>query len=310
MDKEIRAHLGMRHNLVGVKILKEGEASRDRPKRRMRFCEMVYEAARGRSFEAEVEDYSCPNAVITLGYEEPVYVDLQPRINPAQTRVVRVAPVGELRDPDVVLAILNPRQAMEVSSLLEGLEASFKGSMAVCGEGVAKPYMEQKPNVTFLCGGARTFGGYKDSELILGAPPETFEKLAEKIRSLSKTCAALCGCRTSDISPQIVETLKGLGFEKGTDYFFGKVNRQNVRIYLNKDFSGRIKYVTIHIPVKGEVRVREPLTARKRGNWTDVSVTFTLGETIDIYSGKGLKEAVRDIIERVMGWSTDTRMRS
>jgi uncharacterized protein (DUF169 family) len=302
MDKEIRAHLGMRHNLVGVKIIKEGEASKDRkPKRRMRFCEMVYEAAKGRFFEAEVEDYSCPNAVITLGYEEPVYVDLQPRINPAQTKVVKVAPLEELGNPDVVLAILNPKQAMEVSSLLDGLEASFKGSIAVCGEGVAKPYMEQKPNVTFLCGGARTFGDYKDSELILGAPPETFAKLAEKIKDLSKTCAALCGCRTSDISPHIVKTFRDLGFEKGTDYFFGKVDGHNVRIYLNKDLSGRIKYVTIHLPVKGEVRVREPLTARKRGSWTDISVTFTLGETIDIYSGKGLKEAVRDIVEKIKG---------
>ena len=300
MDKEIRAHLGTRYNLVGIKILMEGEASEaKKPPRRMRFCEMVHNAANGKSFEAEVEDYSCPNAVVTLGYEAPVYVDIQPRINPADTKVVRIAPLGELKDPDVVLAILNPRQIMEVSSLLDGLNADFKGSMAVCGEGTAKPFMENKPNVTFLCGGARTFGAYKDSELILGAPPAVFQELASKIEGLSKTCAALCGCKTSDISPHIVTSFEKVGFDKGIDYFFGKVNGQNVRIYLNKDFGGKIKYVTIHLPIKGDVKVKEQLTAKKRGKWTDVTVTFTVGETIDIYTGKGIKEAVRDIVEKV-----------
>lgn len=300
MDKEIRAHLGTRYNLVGVRILKEGEAAEDRkPPRRMRFCEMVRKAAEGKSFEAEVEDYSCPNAIVTLGYEAPVYVDIQPRINPADTKVVKVAPLEELKDPDVVLAILNPKQIMEVSQLLDGLEANFKGSMAVCGEATAKPYMENKPNVTFLCGGARTFGGYKDSELIFGAPPVVFKELGVKIEGLSKTCAALCGCKTSDISPHIVASFEKLGFDKGIDYFFGKVDGQNVRIYLNKDFAGKIKYVTIHLPIKGDVKVKPPLTARKRGGWTDVTVTFTAGETIDVYTGKGLKEAVKDIVEKV-----------
>jgi uncharacterized protein (DUF169 family) len=300
MDKEIRAYLGMRHNLVGIKIATKGEAAKDKqPPRRMRFCEMVYEAAKGNSFEAEVEDYSCPNAIVTLGYEEPVYVDVQPRINPSTTKVVKVAPLEELKDPDIVLAILNPKQVMEVSSLLDGMEASFKGSMAVCGEGVAMPYMTKKPNVTFLCGGARTFGDYKDSELVLGAPVKTFAEIAEKIQNLSKTCSALCGCRTSDISPHIVKAFEKLGFEKGTDYFFGKVDDQKVRIYLNKDFKGRIKYVTIHIPIKGDVKVKEPLRANKRGPWSDVSITFTVGETLDIYTGKGLKEAVLDIVQKL-----------
>lgn len=300
MDKEIRAYLGMRHNLVGVKIATEGEASKNKqPPRRMRFCEMVYEAAKGDSFDAEVEDYSCPNAIITLGYEEPVYVDVQPRINPAKTKVVKVGPLSEMKDPDIVLAILNPKQVMEVSSLLDGIEASFKGSMAVCGEGVALPYVKKKPNVTFLCGGARTFGDYKDSELVLGAPTETFVEVAEKIRNLSKTCSALCGCRTSDISPHIIKAFQKLGFEKGTDYFFGSVDGQKVRIYLNKDFRGRIKYVTIHIPIKGEVKVKEPMKAKKRGPWTDVTVTFTVGETLDIYTGKGIKEAILDIVQKL-----------
>lgn len=301
MDETIRAHLGTKYNLVGVKILEDEEIDdKRRPKKKMRYCQIVREAAKGKSFEVGVEDIDCPNAIVTLGFEEPVYVDIQPRINPATTKVVRVAPLTELKDPDVVLAILNPRQIMEVSALLGGLESRFAGSMAVCGEATARPYMEKKPNVTFLCGGARMFAEYKDNELILGAPPETFKKLEDRIEMLSKTCGALCGCLTSDISPGIITTFKKLGFEKGTDYFFGKVNGQNIRIYLNKDLHGRVKYITFHMPIKGEVEVSDPLTTKKRGNWTDVSATFDLDKiVIDLKTGKGLLETAENILGKV-----------
>jgi uncharacterized protein (DUF169 family) len=298
MDRTIRAHIGSKYNLVGVKILKKEDGAK-RPKRPMRFCEMVKEAAEGKSFDAGIEDIACPSAIVTLGFEEPVYVDIQPRIKPAETKTVQVAPLGEMENPDVILAILTPKQAMDLSALLNGLEARFSGNLAVCGEATAKPYMGKKPNLTLLCGGARMFAGYKDSELILGAPPETFKELADRIEALSKTCGALCGCLTSDISPRIIQSFKNLGFEKGTDYFFGKVKDFNVRIYLNKDFQGRMKYITFHLPIKGEVKVRKPLTIKRRGDWSDVVVTFGIGEAIDLNTGKGLREVIEDIIRKV-----------
>lgn len=299
MDKIIREYLGMRHSLVGIKILREStnpELSK-KPKKRMRFCELVKEAAAGSSFEEYLEDEACPEAAVALGFEEPTYVDVQPRISPAQTKVIKIAPLEESANPDVVLAILNPRQAMQLAALLDGVEAKFSGSIA-CGEAVAKPYMDKKPNISFLCGGARTFADFKDSEIIFGAPPETFKRLAEKIEALSKTCGALCGCKTSDIPPRIVQNFKKLGFEKGIDYFFGKVNERSVRIYLNKDASGRIKYITIHLPMKGEVRVKAPFVLRKRGEWSDVSITLQTGEGIELNTGRGLKETIEDIVAK------------
>jgi hypothetical protein len=91
-----------------------------------------------------------------------------------------------------------------------------------------------------------------------------------------------------------------MGFEKGTDYFFGKVDGVNVRVYLNKDAHGRIKYITVHLPIKdAEVKAKEPIIVKKRGNWTDVAMTFGLGESIDLNTGKGLKEVVMDFMEKV-----------
>jgi|Deesub1362A_J573_1020465.scaffolds.fasta_scaffold00016_148 uncharacterized protein (DUF169 family) len=298
--ENIRAHLGMKYNLVGVKILKEKPVDIEKPTRKLRYCEMVRKAANGEVITAEHEDIACPNAEVTLGFVEPVYVDIQPRISPAETKVVKVGPLDKIRDPDIILAILNPRQAMEVASIMDGLEAKFAGSMAVCGEATAKPYMEKKSNVTMLCGGARTFADFRDSDLIVGGPPEFFEELSKRISALSKTCVALCGCKTSDLSPRIIESFRKIGFEKGTDYFFGKVDGTNVRIYLNKDTHGKIKYITVHIPLRGvEVKAKEPLIVKKRGNWTDVAMTFGLGEAIDLNTGRGLKEAIMDILKKV-----------
>jgi uncharacterized protein (DUF169 family) len=302
--ENVRQYLGMKYNLIGVKIL-TGEIPQDeldelRPDTPKQYCQFVEEAALGKSHILTEDDFSCPSPIVTLGFQEPVYVDIQPRISPADTRAVKIGPLDAVKDPDVVLALLNPKQIMEVTILLDGIEAKFGGNMAVCGEGTARPYMEGKPNVTFLCQGARIYGGYKDNELILGSPLETFKKLSAKVEELSKTCGALCGCLTSDISPTIIKGLASQGFEKGTDYFFGKVDGKNVRIYLNKDLSGRIDFITIHLPIKGEVKVNDTsLMVATRGKWTDVSSTHPLDGSIELETGKGLIEAIKHVISKV-----------
>jgi uncharacterized protein (DUF169 family) len=302
--ENVRQYLGMKYNLVGVKILKEepspDELNELKPETPKQYCQFVKEASLGKSFILKEDDFSCPSPIVTLGFSDPVYIDIQPRISPANTKAVKVGPIGDVKEPDVILAILNPKQVMEVSILLNGIEAKFVGSMAVCGEGTARPYMEDEPNVTFLCGGARIYGGYKDAEVIIGTPLETFKKLSAKVEEMSKTCGALCGCLTSDISPTIIEGLAGQGFEKGTDYFFGKVDGKNVRIYLNKDLSGRIDFITIHLPVKGEVKVDDPaLAVSTRGKWTDVSSTHPMDGSIELETGKGLIDAVKHVISKV-----------
>ena len=294
----------MKYNLVGVKILKEeppqDEINELKPETPKAYCQFVHDAARGNTFILKEDDFACPSPEVTLGFDEPIYVDVQPRIHPAKTKAVKIGPLEKINDPDVILAVLNPKQIMEVAILNEGLEAAFAGSMAVCGEATARPYMEGKPNVTFLCSGARTFSGYKDAELILGSPVETFKKLSEKVEALSKTCGALCGCLTSDISPNIIKGLESQGFEKGTDFFFGKVDGQNVRIYLNKDLSGRIDFITIHVPIKGKVKIEDnSLGVSTRGSWTDVSATYPMDGSIELESGKGLIDAVKNVLSKV-----------
>lgn len=302
----LRAYLGNKYNVIGVKIFKEKVAPKppfERPKKRMRFCQLVREAGKGTAFVAYQEDISCPNAEVTLGFEEPIYVDVQPRIMPGETKAVMVGPAEDVSDPDVLLMILTAKQGMDVAALLNGMEAHFAGSLAVCGEATARPIMEKKPNLTLLCRGSRMFAGYADSEVIFGALPETYKDINERAEALDKTCGtggALCGCQVTDISPRIISTFKKLDFEKGTDYFFGKINGKNVRIYLNKDFQGKLDYMTVHLPIKGDVRVKPPFVKSTRGKWTDVSVVVRLDEIgVELNTGKGLAELLEDVVGKV-----------
>ncbi|NOZ82256.1 MAG: DUF169 domain-containing protein, partial [Euryarchaeota archaeon] len=240
--EEIRAYFGSRYHLVGVKLFREIPQGYPVPERRGKFCEFVMRAARGETVRAEDEE--CHLSLIALGFQEPRYLDLQPRIQPAETKAVLVAPAEKLEDADVVLMIATPRQVMEIAAMLGGINARFAGEIAVCGEAVAEPLKSGSANVSFLCGGARMLGGYRDSELIVAAPPEVFAEIAEKVKALQKTCGALCGCRTSELPEQVITAMTEAGFEKGIDYFFGRVNSMNVRLYMNKDSSGRIEHLT------------------------------------------------------------------
>ena len=60
----------------------------------MRFCEMVRRSAvYGESFIFGVEELTCTSAELALGFTEPTYGEVYPRIKPANTKLVSVAPL-------------------------------------------------------------------------------------------------------------------------------------------------------------------------------------------------------------------------
>ncbi|RMF91022.1 MAG: hypothetical protein D6733_02380, partial [Methanobacteriota archaeon] len=118
-ESSIRSHIGSKDHLVGVKFLKEEPAPDERfprPKKPVMFCQAVKEAAAGKGFTMTLDDEACPSAMVALGYEEPLYVDVQPRVSPAEVKAVQIGPYEELEEPDVGLLILSPRQTMELSA--------------------------------------------------------------------------------------------------------------------------------------------------------------------------------------------------
>jgi len=298
MSDVVRAYLGMKEKLVGLKINPSEDG--EHPKEPTWFCQLVKEAAlRDKEFVISIEDLACPNADITLGFRKPRYMEIEPRIK-EEVKKVRI---GRVEGSDVVLLCLNAEQVMTLSILLGGITSSFKGEMGVCGEAVAATYNQKKPNLTFLCNGARLMGGFRTNEVVLAIPSKEFDLLTQRIENLLKTSGSLCGCQVSDIPKEMVAAFNDAGFEKGADYFFGKIDSHQVRIYLNKDETGRIRQLTFYLPIKGveDIVVKPPFQFKRRGHWTDVYAIFDIKELgINLYTGKNMKQVFGELVKKAI----------
>ena len=176
IEEKVRSYLELNHRLVGIKISKES-IDGNHPAVPMTFCRVVREMLGGKELVIGIDDLSCPNAELCLGFREPMFVDIEPRIK-GKTKAVRI---GSLEGENVVLFVLNSEQAMIMSILLGGIKAEFKGEMAICGEAVAKVYSEGEPNVSFLCRGARDLGGFETHEVVLSLPYALFLALPDRM---------------------------------------------------------------------------------------------------------------------------------
>jgi len=330
MEERLRSFLGLKYRLVGVKIIKNSFGMKGSPglEKPAAFCHMVREASRrGVSFLYGLDYERCPTAQTVLGFRSPRYRRMGWRVIPPGTSKVLISPLSEIRYmPDVVLAILTPREMMDLTVMLQAvkdapLSAEFTGERA-CAEFFAKPFLEGRPNVSLLCHGAReTYSDFRDDELIFGAPLEVYTQAADAVERISRMGGALCGCQTSDIPTEIINEFERINFSKGTDYFFGKVNGLNVRIYLNKDLKGRLNLITIHLPTKTpSEKVAEEMAERigkslprmyfvnKRGYWLDLALRGSedaLG--IDLFDGPSIRMAVERFIKRMAPYLSSAR---
>lgn len=322
INETIRAYLGLKYHLVGVKIRKSGIREKEnhlRLEKPMAFCHIVRTASKqGKAFLYERPDEACPTAVTVLGFRTPRYSEATYSEKLSDTRSVLVASLDQINEnPDVILAIVTPKQLMDLTAILQAgknelLSVGFKGE-AACAEFTVKPYIEHKANLSLLCHGARIiYSDYRDNELIFGAPPEVFVQMAEVMNRIAETGEALCGCRTSDIPAEIINEFQSAGMLKGTDYFFGRFVGQNIRAYLDKDFQGRLKFVTFHLPVRmtsdKEARkivkklqgvLSRPYRVSPRSYWLDLTMTASIDELgIDLFDAESIEIVAKEFVNK------------
>ncbi|MCD6324765.1 DUF169 domain-containing protein [Candidatus Bathyarchaeota archaeon] len=117
----------------------------------------------------------------------------------------------------------------------------------------------------------------------------------------------------SDIPAGVTEEFEKIGFSKGTDYFFGKFNGRNVRVYLNRDANGRINLITIHFPIKMSsqeeaeelakrlsVLLSRPYYVNVRGRWLDLTVRSSMDALgIDLFDSSSLKIAIERFVNKI-----------
>ncbi|MDA8066395.1 MAG: DUF169 domain-containing protein [Thermaerobacter sp.] len=179
MPHRLKRYLGMELAPVAVRILRGDPAPPGGATGSPTYCDLVLRAARGERFvldPASVRRLSCPNPELALGFREPRFADVQPRIEGGTTAVV----IGG-EEADVWLFILTPAQVTRLATLLGGMQVSFRGEMAVCGEATAQVYRTEKANLSFLCQGCRELSGYRDDQVVVGLTPAEVAAVGKKI---------------------------------------------------------------------------------------------------------------------------------
>ncbi len=323
LSQKIKRFFEIPGSLVAVKIL-EREFEGVRPNKPSLFCDFVRRAAHGEEAvtitENDLQNFA---ARVILGFAEPKYVDISLRLKPAKTKSIVVAPLEKMKEsPDVVIVITNPSRMMEIVQVLRRttrstLEVSMTcEASAVAGEITALPFMEKKPNLTLLCGGARMLAGYSENELAIGIPYDIFTKFAETVVEPTLV-TALCGCLMDDIPKHLKEAFINFGFDKSTDHFYGEYKERVFRIYLNKDERGVISSATFHYPVKfksesdaqGMVELAKKslselggeTTALLRENWLDLILTVKFPDNLEklALDLNEFKESISRVLEGI-----------
>jgi uncharacterized protein (DUF169 family) len=215
LSQKIKDKLGLEKSPVAIKlVLKEEDIPEGVPKidETIRHCEMVQKAAQGATFYATVDEQKCKGGASAIGLMEApekvktgeMYYSLKrfsslgsakrtmdaiPKIDPIM-KAIAYAPLETTPfDPDVVIIIANPKQAMQMSQAMVytlggRVEADFAGIQSLCGDAVAGPYTRKRPNITLGCSGSRGYADIKPDEVIVGMNGENIGCFVNALDSL------------------------------------------------------------------------------------------------------------------------------
>lgn len=241
--------LDLKREPVGIKFLYDEEeyskALSQEPAAGMPYCTAVRNASMGKSSKMNLEHMACLASAKALGlmerdnaslsgrhhYKMGVYKDPATSRSIAKGMVfleykvygVEVATLKDYEsyDPDVVIMITNPYNAMRVSQGYAYNNGHIKniqicGMQGICQECTTYPFENNQVNFSMLCSGTRCVGQWQKDELGIGIP---FNKLASIIDGLKHTSNHM------DQNPEkkiIEEKLKKYGLENEHEIAYSK----------------------------------------------------------------------------------------
>lgn len=215
-SKVIKEKIGLKRSPVAIKFALKKEdipENIDLIDKKIRHCEMVNESSLGAMFYATANEQLCKGGSSAIGLEEaPLKVkngetyfklgrfksipsakrtmDSIPKIDLKSFALV-YAPLEKANfQPDIVVLISNPKQAMVLSqaslySLGGKIGASFSGIQSICGDAVAGPFNSKEPNITLGCSGSRSYADIKDDEVIMGINGENLGCFVNGIEAIT-----------------------------------------------------------------------------------------------------------------------------
>lgn len=94
-------------------------------------------------------------------------------------------------EPDVVVIVATPRQALRLSQAYlyatgGRISSDYAGIQSICADAVVAVKERGVPNMTLGCNGSRKNSGIAEDEIILGVPPKDLPGIVEALRLFSE----------------------------------------------------------------------------------------------------------------------------
>ncbi len=210
---QLNCSLDLKRKIVGVKFIFTKEEfdviDVKQVNSKMSYCNTVKLASKGKSFKSNVDNFFCKASARALGlmdvnneitsgrlyYSFRMYnsvgtaKDVQKNVTYIDHKIyaVVVMPLEKFDiEPDVVVMIVNPYQAMRI---VQGYSYSygvaknvkFTGNQGLCSECTATPYETNDLNISLLCANTRFAAKWSDEEMGLGVPFSMFNTVADGI---------------------------------------------------------------------------------------------------------------------------------
>lgn len=209
--------LGLRWHPIAISLIKKGQPLPDVPipDERLRFCQSLMAARRGRSLMMPANRHACPDGTSILGLTEmpeklasgELYilfnkldsveaakrmVHERPCLEPRTIEATVVAPLGQAKtEAEVVAVVAQPEQVMWLSmatSYYTGHRHDFhaSGYNAQCVETTLLPYTTGEINISFGCYGCRASSDVGDDLMMMGIPVSLMPDVVKGLTELGK----------------------------------------------------------------------------------------------------------------------------
>jgi len=210
--------LGLKWSPVAVKLVKPDETMNEIPLRspkRLRYCQLLMEAKRGKSATLTSENIACPAAAAALGLmplpekissgkmlktlglfesEEAAATTMaqMPRMKLGEVKAIAAAPLENATfRPDVVIVEDKPEKVMwiNLAAIHEtGGRLSFSSAVfqACCVDVTVIPYLTKNVNVSLGCYGCRDATDIADDECLVGMPMEKMGEIITSLKALAQ----------------------------------------------------------------------------------------------------------------------------
>jgi uncharacterized protein (DUF169 family)/NAD-dependent dihydropyrimidine dehydrogenase PreA subunit len=207
--------LGLRWNPVAITLIPAGDPLPDVPvpSERLRYCQSLMAARRGRSIMMPANRHACPDGTAILGLTDlppklasgELYklfrkldsveaaqnmVRERPHLEPRTIDATIVTPLaGAVVEPQVIAVIAQPEQVMWLcmsAAYYTGHRFDFhaSGYNAQCVETTLIPYTTGEPNISFGCYGCRASSDIGDDLMFMGIPVDLMPTVVRGLREL------------------------------------------------------------------------------------------------------------------------------